>query len=146
MAKMKKYTDPYKQTGKVAESHSAYLTASKKPMISEFNFRRFKKLADKMPFTQGEWSQMLHISERTLQRYAKQNGVFDGLHTDRILLLDEMIHAGLETFADADRFYHWLKTEKSILGRPTGFEALFSEKGIQAIIDQLGRIQSGVYA
>jgi uncharacterized protein (DUF2384 family) len=146
MAKSKKYTDQRKQTNKVEEIYPEYFTAHKKPIVAEFNFRKFKKLADKMPFTQGEWSQMLHISERTLQRYAKQNGIFDGLHTDRILLLDEMIHAGLETFTDADRFYHWLKQEKSIMGKPAGFEALFSEKGIQAIIDQLGRIQSGVYA
>jgi hypothetical protein len=47
---------------------------------------------------------MLHLSERTLQRYAKNNSSFEGIYTDRILLLQEMINLGLETFTDAGCF------------------------------------------
>ena len=35
---------------------------------------------------------MLHLSERTLQRYAKYNTSFEGIYVDRILHLEQMIH------------------------------------------------------
>jgi len=52
---------------------------------------------------------------------------------------------GLETFVNADAFYRWLKREKRVLGKTLNFESLYSTRGIQDIIDQIGRIQHGVY-
>ena len=98
-----------------------------------------------VPFTQSEWANMLHLSERTLQRYAKNNSSFEGIYTDRILLLQEMIELGLETFVSADSFYRWLKKEKTVMGQSINFASLYSDRGIQEVIDQLGRIQYGVY-
>jgi hypothetical protein len=72
---------------------------------------------------------MLHLSERTLQRYAKNNSSFEGIYTDRILLLQEMINLGLETFTDADAFYRWLKKDKLVLGQTLNFESLYSDSG-----------------
>jgi putative toxin-antitoxin system antitoxin component (TIGR02293 family) len=88
---------------------------------------------------------MLHLSERTLQRYAKNNSSFEGIYTDRILLLQEMINLGLETFESADAFYQWLKKDKPVMGQTLNFESLYSDRGIQEVIDQLHRIQYGVY-
>ncbi|MEO8412447.1 MAG: antitoxin Xre-like helix-turn-helix domain-containing protein [Ginsengibacter sp.] len=45
----------------------------------------FKKIASKTGFTQKERSGMLHLAERTLQRYAKENNTFSVRVTDRIL-------------------------------------------------------------
>jgi DNA-binding transcriptional regulator YiaG len=46
------------------------------PSLKDFSYSEFKKIADKTPFTQAEWAAMLHVSERTLQRYAKSNSHF----------------------------------------------------------------------
>ena len=75
----------------------------------------------------------------------KNNSSFEGLYTDRILLLQEMIQLGLETFITPAIFYDWLKKEKSVLGHTLNFSSLNSERGIQEVIDQLKRIQYGVY-
>jgi len=56
-------------------------------IVKGFDYKEFKKIADKVSFTQKEWSDILHISERTLQRYAKDNGVFNFSVVDRIYKL-----------------------------------------------------------
>ena len=113
--------------------------------VVNYTFRKLKRIIETVPFTQVEWANMLHLSERTLQRYAKNNSSFEGIYSDRILLLQEMINLGLETFSDSHTFYKWLKKEKLILGQRVNFESLHSERGIQEVIDQINRIQYGVY-
>lgn len=145
MAKSKKYIQGNKKTYRVEEAVTHYLPSKKPVTVADYTYRKLKKIADMVPFTQSEWANMLHLSERTLQRYAKNNSSFEGIYTDRILLLQKMIETGLETFVNADAFYRWLKKEKKVLGQSLSFESLYSDRGIQEIIDQLSRIQYGVY-
>lgn len=142
---MQKYTQGKVKPLKVEEPEISYLPIKKTVAVADFTYKKLKKIADLVPFTQIEWASMLHLSERTLQRYAKNNSSFDGIYTDRILLLQEMIELGLETFTDADAFYRWLKKEKQVLGQSLNFESLFSDRGIQEVINQISRIQYGVY-
>ena len=142
---MQKYSQAKKSTSKVEELLSSYLPVKKPVTVADYSYKKLKKIADMVPFTQSEWANMLHLSERTLQRYAKNNSLFEGIYTDRILLLQEMIELGLETFVNADAFYRWLKKEKLVLGQSLSFESLYSDRGIQEVIDQLSRIQYGVY-
>lgn len=146
MAKMQKYREHKLKTPKVEEPIAQYLPVKKPLAVADYSYRKLKKITELVPFTQAEWANMLHLSERTLQRYAKNNSSFEAIYTDRILLLQEMIHLGLETFTDADAFYRWLKKDKLILGQTLNFQSLYSDRGIQEIIDQLTRIQYGVYA
>jgi putative toxin-antitoxin system antitoxin component (TIGR02293 family) len=144
MAKMQKYTQKIKPQ-KLEEPAAPYLRGRKQVEVADYNFKKLKKVIDLVPFTQVEWANMLHLSERTLQRYAKNNSSFEGIYTDRILLLQEMINLGLETFTGPDAFYSWLKKDKPVFGQTINFESLYSERGIQEVIDQLTRIQYGVY-
>lgn len=146
MAKMQKYRPPKNNLTKAEEPVQEYLQSKKTLVVADYSYKKLKKIADKVPFTQAEWANMLHLSERTLQRYAKNNSSFEGIYTDRILLLQEMIDLGLETFTDAGAFYQWLKKDKPVMGQLLNFESLYSERGIQEIIDQISRIQYGVYA
>ncbi len=146
MSKAKKYLTPILKPIRAEEVSQPPIAVKKELLIAEYSFKKFKKLTDLMPFTQSEWASMLHLSERTLQRYAKSNASFEAIYTDRILLLQKMIRLGLETFVSAEVFYQWLKKEKQVMGHSIGFSSLLSEKGIQEIIDQIGRIQYGIYA
>jgi uncharacterized protein (DUF2384 family) len=87
----------------------------------------------------------LHLSERTLQRYAKTNASFEGIYVDRILQIEQLIELGLETFSDGRTFYNWLKNDKIVVGEILNFNSLYSFQGINKTIDQLERIQYGVY-
>ena len=148
MAKAKKVVPPNTSNRIVEEFAMPYIPSSKLPvpLVAEFTYRKFKKIADKVPFTQSEWAAILHLSERTLQRYAKNNGSFEGIYTDRILQLQELIDIGLSTFTSPDNFYQWLKKDKLVMGQILNFQSLASSRGIQETIHQLVRIQQGIYA
>lgn len=129
----------------VQEPMVEYPPANRLPVIKNFNYRQFSQISGKTPFTQKEWANMLHLSERTLQRYAKNNSSFEGLYTDRILHIHQLIQRGLDTFNDAKTLYSWLKKEKQVLGQKLNFESLYTSQGIQDVMDEIGRIQYGVY-
>ena len=145
IAKPKKYTPASTELPRIEEPLPEYRSVKSLPVVANFPYRKFEKIAVLIPFTQKEWANILHLSERTLQRYSKDNSSFEGIYVDRILQIEQMIELGLETFTDANAFYKWLHKEKNVLGRLLNFESLYSIQGIQDVTDQLGRIQYGVY-
>jgi len=143
--KNKKYTAENADHSRVEEPTPEYKAFKRLPVVADFPYRKFEKIMALVPFTQKEWANILHLSERTLQRYSKDNNSFEGIYVDRILQLEQLIQMGLETFVDAEALYRWLHREKKVLGHVINFESLYSTQGIQDIIDEIGRIQYGVY-
>ncbi len=144
VAKQKNYSTKSK-TSKVEEPVLVYRPVKRIPAVEDFPYRKFEKIASRVPITQKEWADILHLSERTLQRYAKENKNFEGIYVDRILHIEQLIHEGLETFIDPNAFYRWLRQEKKALGQTLNFTSLNTTQGIKDLLDQLGRIQYGVY-
>lgn len=145
--KINPYLIPEKSKNIVQEPFAIYAPESlvKLPSVAEFTFKRFQKIADKIPFTQKEWANILHLSERTLQRYAKANSSFEGIYVDRILHIEQLINLGIEVFTDANSLYNWLKKDKIVFGKVLNFQSLYHTNGIQENIMQLGRILHNVY-
>ncbi len=114
--------------------------------LKDFTYAEFKKIADKVPFTKTEWSSILHISERTLQRYAKSNGVFASINAERAMQIDNVLKEAKKTFGGIDVFYHWLKRNPYMLEGNLSIESLTTNDGIQKVLTQLGRIQHGLFA
>lgn len=139
----------YKQksnTPKVAEPLAVYKTVKIMPQLKDFTYAEFKKLADKTPFTQAEWAAMLHVSERTLQRYAKNNGSFAYINAERAMQIAQVAAEGKKTFGKVEMFYHWLKKKPLMLEGELSLASLTTSHGIQMILIQLGRIQHGILA
>src|SRR5450432_2136067 len=108
----------------------AYYPSKYLKLTKEFTYTEFKKISDKVELTQKEWSDILHISERTLQRYAKDNSTFNFGVVDRILLINRVIKKGTEVFGNAIDFITWLRD------RPLGIEGemdLYSLAGFDGI-------------
>jgi len=124
------------------DSHSRRVV----PDLKDFSFEEFKKIADKAPFTQTEWASFLHVSERTLQRYAKSNGHFAPINAERAMQINQVLQEGRSTFGKVENFYKWLKSEPSALEGKISIESLTSNHGIQLVLTQLGRIQHGILA
>lgn len=120
--------------------------SEKSYQVKDFVYSEFKKIADKAPFTQAEWAAMLHVSERTLQRYAKNNGVFASINAERAMQISNVILEGKKTFGKTEMFYSWLKTNPVIAEGELSIESLNSAHGIQQVLTQLGRIQYGILA
>lgn len=139
----------YKQKNsspKVQEPAPLYKTVKAMPLLKEFTWNEFKKIADKSPFTQAEWAAMLHVSERTLQRYAKNNGSFAYINAERAMQIANVVAEGKKTFGKVEMFYNWLKKSPVMLEGRLSFESLTSSHGINMVLTQLGRIQHGILA
>lgn len=133
-------------SSKAEEPVASYRTVKALPQVKDFTYNEFKKIADKTPFTQAEWSAILHISERTLQRYAKNNGSFAPINAERAIQIDKVIKEGKVTFGKVENFYNWLKSNPYMLEGNLSFHSLTSYEGIQKVLTQLGRIQHGILA
>ena len=131
---------------KVEEPMAVYRSVKVLPQVKEFTYNEFKKIADKSPFTQAEWAAILHVSERTLQRYAKNNGSFAPINAERAVQIDKVLKEGKITFGKVENFYNWLKRNPYMLEGNLSFNSLTSYEGIQKVLTQLGRIQHGLFA
>jgi putative toxin-antitoxin system antitoxin component (TIGR02293 family) len=127
------------------EAAVRYITSSRvMPTLENFSYKHFYKIVQKGPFSLAQWAELLYISERTLQRYAKANSTFSGLLVERILHLEKLINLGNDTFNG--HFAEWLSSPSFQLNGSTPFQQLFSYVGIEKVIDMVGRIQHGIVA
>jgi putative toxin-antitoxin system antitoxin component (TIGR02293 family) len=136
---------PEKEENILNEPMPVYRSIKIIPSVLDFPYRKFEKIARQLAFTQKEWAAILHLSEKTLQRYAKDNKSFEGIYVDRILQIQELIEMGLKTFTSPEAFYRWLKRDKPVLGELLTFDSLKTSVGIGLIKDEIGRIMHGVY-
>jgi len=130
---------------RLQEPSVEYPVSQRLKPVADFTHAQFLKIAARIDFTQKDWANILHLSERTLQRYTKNNTPFEGLYADKILHIEQLIRNGLEAFPNASTLYNWLKKEKQVMGHLLNFESLYTTQGIQELNDQLVRIQYSVY-
>ncbi|UEG49952.1 DUF2384 domain-containing protein [Ferruginibacter lapsinanis] len=148
-AKTKK-TAPYKGNDAITKAEEPEVTFNKNikliPSVKDFTYSEFKKIADKTPFTQAEWASILHVSERTLQRYAKNNSSFAPINAERALQIAKVLKEAKIAFGNIDNFYNWLKRNPYMLEGNLSFNSLTTYEGIEKVLTQLGRIQHGLFA
>ena len=114
--------------------------------IHQFTFQAFKNFADNTPFSMAEWSEMLHVSERTLQRYAKNNSSFAPINAERALQIFNLIKKGKEVLGSIDTFYNWLNRNPHMLEGNLSLQSLNTSDGINNVLTQLNRIEQGLFA
>lgn len=109
-------------------------------------FSNFTELVKSSPFNINEWSDFLHLSERTMQRYKKEKATFGNIHSEKILQITLLFKYGVDVFGDKKKFNTWLETDNLALGRIKPKELLDNSFGIDLIKDELTRIEHGVLA
>jgi uncharacterized protein (DUF2384 family) len=141
------YIPDEENISQVEEPPAFYGTALFQPrlIVKDFTYSRFKKVYDMAPFSFKDWAGFLHLSERTLLRYASENKSFEGIYVERILMLERLFKKGIEVFASPEAFFSWLIKPKKVLGYGLDKTALSSTEGILALEDELGRIEHGIY-
>ncbi|MEB2776958.1 antitoxin Xre/MbcA/ParS toxin-binding domain-containing protein [Algoriphagus sp. D3-2-R+10] len=110
------------------------------------SFEEFDKFASKSAFSSSEWSEFLHISERTMQRYHKEKKSFDSLQSEKIIEIALLQKRGVEVFGNKSKFQNWLETPCLALGDLEPKSYLDSSFGITLLKDELTRIEYGVLA
>lgn len=109
-------------------------------------YKSFKIVANQLPFQDSDWSKILHLTSRTLERYKKEDKLFQPIQTERIIEIQQLMNYGLEVFEDKISFNTWLNSPNIVLGGSIPKDILDTTMGINMIKDALGRIEHGILA
>lgn len=110
------------------------------------NYKSFLHVAALSNFNLHDWSNFLHLSERTMQRYKKESIPFEPLQSEKILQIAMIIQKGKDVFGDDKKFGQWLEVENLALGGLKPKELLDNAFGIKMIEDELIKIEHGIFA
>lgn len=139
-------------TNIVNEPMAAYLTSPTSNTAQMINFARqginmnyLSNLSDKLSLNLQEIGNILHVSLRTLQRYAPTK-VLDSDASAKVLNLASLQIHGKDVFGSEENFAEWLKTEVPALGNKTPLSYLDTPFGFQLVDQTLGRIEHGLFA
>ena len=102
-------------------------------------------LAKKVSLTLEEIATVLHISERTLQRYTPTTLVKTE-YADKAIELARLYERGVDVLGSEKAFSGWVKTPNMALGGEIPFNILDTRIGFKMVLDILGRIEHGVFS
>lgn len=102
-------------------------------------------LAKQISLTLEEIAGVLHISERTLQRYTPTTLVKTE-YADRAIELARLYERGIEVLGSAKAFNTWVKAPNLALNGEIPFNLLDTRIGFEMVLNILGRIEYGVFS
>lgn len=98
------------------------------------------------PLNSTDWSRILNMSERTIQRYRRENKKFDSIHTERLLMIILLFKKGTEVFGSTENFLAWINSKSIALGGVKPINLLDNSFGINMVKDELIKIEHGILA
>ena len=107
---------------------------------NNFNFVR-----DELKMSQKEFSRTLKISEKTIQRY-KEDELLNENVSEGLVEIAEIIAMGVEVLGNKSEFLDWLHSPVISLGSNKPASLLDTHHGRKLLINELGRIEHGIYA
>ena len=102
-------------------------------------------LAKYLCYSMSQMAELLPVTERTIQRYAP-NEHFNRVVSEQILQIAEVAAKGTEVFEDKNKFLLWMNHPNSALANRTPLSLLSSRFGTEMVLDELGRIEHGVFS
>lgn len=102
-------------------------------------------LANFLSFTLSQMADLLPVSERTIQRYSSEDK-FNSIVSEQILQIAEVAAKGKEVFEDKNKFLSWMNHPSKPLDNRTPASLLSSRFGVEMVLDELGRIEHGVFS
>ena len=102
-------------------------------------------LADYLSLSWKQVADLLPVTERTLQRYTLQQH-FSPAVSEQVLHIAKVIAKGTDIFKEKSKLLLWLNTPHKVFSRKTPFAMLGSRFGTELVLEELGRIEFGVYS
>jgi len=106
----------------------------------------FEKLKKQLPFTTHEWTEILGISIKSLQRYQNDNRSFKPIQSEKIISIAEVIQLGIDVFEDMDKLKLWLDTPTFALANHKPKDLLRDAYGKDLVMTELFAIEHGIFA
>lgn len=111
------------------------------------SFELFSLIKEVSPFNDEDWASFLGISTKSLQRNkTKDDFVFKPIQSEKIFELAEVTNLGQEVFDSQSAFYAWLNTPSFALGNLKPLELLKDSYGKEMVINELHKIDFGIFA
>jgi putative toxin-antitoxin system antitoxin component (TIGR02293 family) len=107
--------------------------------------RVLMSLAKKISLTLQEFANIMHISERTLQRY-DDDEIIKTEYAEKAVELARLYTRGEEVFGSLDQFKTWMKTPVHVFRGDTPVSLLDTSIGFDMVFKELGRIEHGIFA
>lgn len=102
-------------------------------------------LMDNTGITVNEIAAIIRTSDRTLRRYTPQQKL-DPSQSERVIELAKLYSRGEDVFGSMDSFIEWMNSSIMALGDKRPKEFLDTSVGIDMLMDELGRIEQGIFA
>ena len=102
-------------------------------------------LAKQISLTIQEVASIMHISERTLQRYTPTT-LIKSEYAEKAIELARLYERGIEVFGTMDNFNDWMKTPNYTLNGETPLNLLDTSIGFDLVLQTIGRIEYGVFS
>ena len=102
-------------------------------------------LAKYLMLSWKQLAELLPVTERTLQRYGDQKS-FNPTVSEQVLHIAEVTAKGTEVFEDKAKFIIWLNIPHKAFSNKTPLALLNSSFGAELVMEELGRIEFGVYS
>jgi putative toxin-antitoxin system antitoxin component (TIGR02293 family) len=110
-----------------------------------FPKRTLMALAKKISLTLQDLAYILHISERTLQRY-DDDELIKTEYAEKAVELARLYTRGQEVFGNMDKFKLWIKAPSLIFNGEAPVSVLDTSAGFDMVFRELGRIEHGIFA
>ncbi|WP_114937450.1 type II RES/Xre toxin-antitoxin system antitoxin [Mucilaginibacter endophyticus] len=101
--------------------------------------------AKKISLNIQELANILHISERTLQRY-EDDAIIKTEYAEKAIELARLYTRGEEVFESMDKFKIWIKTPSVVFRGEAPVTILDTSAGFDMVFKELGRIEHGIFA
>jgi putative toxin-antitoxin system antitoxin component (TIGR02293 family) len=95
--------------------------------------------------TSKEMAFIIRLSDRTLRRYKSQT-LLNPEQSERIIELARLYSRGEQVFGNLESFKEWMNSTVMALGNRKPKEFLDTSLGIGILMDELGRIEHGIFA
>lgn len=116
------------------------------PMIREgIRKQSMQNLMEVTGITAIEMSVLVRTSDRTLRRYTAQQKL-NPEQSERLIELARLYSRGEEVFGSLDSFKEWMDSTVMALGNKKPKTFLDTSLGIDMLINELGRIEYGIFA
>jgi len=102
-------------------------------------------LANYLSLSWKQIADLLPVTERTLQRYSSHQH-FNPAVSEQVLHIAEVVAKGTEVFQDKRKLAIWLNAPHKVFYGKTPFTMLESRFGMELVLEELGRIEFGVYS
>ena len=101
-------------------------------------------LMEKTGLTSEEMASIIHTSERTLRRYTDTT-LLNPEQSERVIELARLYARGSEVFGSLESFNNWINKPIMAFGGKKPKSFFDTSMGIEILLEELGRIEHGIF-